>query len=70
MSALFSKTKLPPREGEPTGPPSLTDPSVTAAMRDTNLDAAQTFGRASTVLTGGTGVAAPPTVQRKTLLGG
>lgn len=58
-----------PNRAEPT-PPTLGDPALNAERNSQIRANANMFGRAATILTSGTGVATPPTVQRKTLLGG
>jgi hypothetical protein len=69
VSSLFKSEKLP----EPTPPPSvptLADPSVMAAEQYQAKMASTAYGRQQTILTGGTGVAQPPTVSKKQILGG
>ena len=70
MSGLFSAPKGPINYVTATTPPAATDPAVAQAGALAQFAAQSAKGRASTIATGGAGVAQPATVQRKTILGG
>ena len=55
MSSLFSGPPKPPAPPAPTPMPDLMDPSVLAAKQRAASAASTSSGRASTVLTGGSG---------------
>ncbi len=69
MSGLFggSASSAP---APPPPVPTLANPAVLDAERQQAAAQAQAAGRASTLLTGGTGVSSQPTLAKKTLLGG
>lgn len=53
----------------PPKPPKLEDPSIAAAALAQNTASANAMGRASTILTSGSGDASAVTTNKKTLLG-
>jgi len=61
--------KIPAAPATPAPAPTPTDPSVEAAAEALRETQAQAAGRASTILTSGTGVSTAPPVAQKTLLG-
>lgn len=68
MSGLFSKPKMPPPPAPPP-PPSLSSAEVRDAAERNRRRSALASGRASTMLTGGDGLADEPETARKRLLG-
>lgn len=67
MSSLFSKPKINQVVQEaPPPPPTIDEARIAAESRD---QANRRRGRASTVLTGSAGVAAPTNVGKTTLIG-
>lgn len=69
MSTVFSAPKIP-TPAPPPPVPSPINPVIQGAADDARIAASQAAGRASTILTSGQGVTAPPSAQKKTLLGG
>jgi hypothetical protein len=68
MSGLFGGGPSAPAPPPPV--PTLANPAVLDAERQQEASQAQAAGRASTLLTSGTGVTSQPTLAKKTLLGG
>lgn len=66
MSIFGGSTPAPPA---PPPVPTLSDPAVTNAARQEQLNAARARGRAATILTGGMGAGSAPPVAAKILLG-
>lgn len=58
-----------PKPVAPPAPPQITDPEVEEARRRARLAEQKRRGRASTILTGGSGLGQDPSVARKNLLG-
>lgn len=58
-----------PKMQTPGAPPSATDPAALAAAQDQQTAAAQSAGRASTILTSGLGDRSTPTLAKSALLG-
>ena len=69
MSGLFGGPPALPAPPPPPPPPKRADVEVQAAARDERLRRTKAQGRASTILTGGQGVAPAEGAAVKTLLG-
>jgi hypothetical protein len=69
MSGLFGGG-APAAPSPPPPIPTMASPGVLAAQQAEASQQAQAAGRASTLLTSGTGVSTPAVTQKKTLLGG
>lgn len=67
---LGMKAPVTPAQGPLPTPPNPADPTVRAAQNEALLAGRQAAGRASTMITGGRGVAAPPVTSKKSILGG